>query len=63
MFIGFKTDSFGVVTGFMAIWMGACGGTFQAWRCDKGLWMLSALFLTMSLLCYAGFTQMATSAT
>ena len=56
MFLGFKTDDFGVVTGFMAIWFGACGGTFGAWRCDRGLWMLSALFLTIALFCYAGFT-------
>src|SRR5437773_7140253 len=53
---GRVSDGFGVVTGFMAIWFGACGGTFGAWRWDRGLWMLSALFLTIALLCHAGFT-------
>lgn len=55
-FLGFRLDGFGVMTGFMAIWLGACGGTFGAWRDDKGLWMLSALFLALALLCYGGFT-------
>lgn len=27
-----------------------------AWRYDKGLWMLSALFLAVAFLCYGGFT-------
>jgi hypothetical protein len=55
-FLGSRLDGFGVITGFMAIWLGACGGTFGAWRDDKGLWVLSALFLALALLCYGGFT-------
>jgi len=56
IFLGFNRDGFAAVTGVMAVWLGACGGAFEAWRCDRGLWMLSALFLAMALLCYAGFT-------
>ena len=55
-FLGSCLDGFGIITGFMAIWLGVCGGTFGAWRDDKGLWMLSALFLAFALLCYGAFT-------
>jgi hypothetical protein len=31
----------------MAVWLGAVAGSLHKWREEPGLWMLSALFLTM----------------
>ena len=48
--------SFLFLTGFFALWLGACGGTFPSWRSEPGLWMLSALFLVISAGLYGIFT-------
>jgi len=37
----------GVISGVVAVGLGACGAVFSAWRRDAGLWMLSLLFLAM----------------
>ena len=42
-------DGFGLITGWMAIWLGASGGSFGQYRKDSGLWMLSGLFLMIVL--------------
>lgn len=55
MLLGFQVEGFGVITGFMALWLGACGGAFRAWNSDRGLWMLSALFLAVTAVFFAGF--------
>jgi len=48
-------DSFLFLTGLFALWLGACGGTFRSWRTERGLWMLSALFLLISAGLYGIF--------
>jgi hypothetical protein len=40
-------DGLGVITGFMAIWLGATAGSLRRWQEEPGLWMLSALILAM----------------
>ncbi len=42
----------GLVTGWTAMWLGTCGGSFRQWRLEPGLWMLSGLFLTISLVSF-----------
>lgn len=44
------------LTGFFAVWLGACGGMCRSWRSEPGLWMLSALFLSFSGVLYGMFT-------
>ncbi len=54
MLIGFillvvsRFVDFGQITGWMAIWLGACDGSFPRWRDEPGLWMASGLFLALS---------------
>jgi hypothetical protein len=48
LFVVSPSVGFGEVTGWMAIWLGTCGGAFPRWRDDPGLWMLSGLFLALS---------------
>jgi hypothetical protein len=43
----------GTFTGGAAIWLGACGGAFRQWRIEPGLWMLSGLFLALTLPAFA----------
>jgi hypothetical protein len=38
-----------LVSCWMATWLGACGACFRDWREEPGLWMLSGLFLAVSL--------------
>jgi len=38
-----------VTCGTTAIWLGTCGACFRGWREEPGLWMLSGLFLAMTL--------------
>ena len=49
-------DGFGIITGFMAIWLGSAAGCFHRWREEPGLWMLSALILAMCSTFYAFMT-------
>ncbi len=46
---------FGALTGWMAMWLGTCGATFRQRRHDPGLWMLSGLFLAITLALSAMF--------
>src|SRR5579864_6308643 len=39
--------SFGVFSAWMAMGLGATGGTFREWRSEPGLWMLSVFFLSI----------------
>jgi hypothetical protein len=34
--------------GYALMFLGACGGVFQKFRSERGLWMLSALFAAMT---------------
>lgn len=51
---------FGLLTGWAAMSLGACGGTFHRWREEPGLWMLSGLFfpvfsIGLAFFAYASF--------
>jgi len=48
-FIASKVEGFAVLSAFTAMWLGACGGSLQAWKTERGLWMLSSLFLVIAL--------------
>ena len=52
LFIIAYYSGFGVVTGWMALLVAACGGVFRPWRTEKGLWMLSAFYLVFSVALY-----------
>jgi hypothetical protein len=42
----------------MAVWLGACGGSFRRWRDEHGLWMLSGMFLAFSCVAFTLFVAM-----
>jgi len=46
---GGRFGGLGAVTCWMAVWLGTCGATFRRWRDEPGLWMLSGLFLAITL--------------
>lgn len=50
--LAWRLDGAGVLTAFMAIWLGACGGSLGAWRTERGLWMLAGLFLAIGATVY-----------
>ena len=50
-----RVAGFGALTGWMAMWLGTCGATFRQGRHDPGLWMLSGLFLPITLALSATF--------
>jgi hypothetical protein len=50
-----NVPGFGIVCGTMAVGLGAMGPVFAAWRSERGLWMLSLLFLVPSVALYAVF--------
>ena len=43
---------FGIFTGFMAVWTGACAITFENWHSDRELWRQAAVFLFFGLIGY-----------
>jgi len=45
--VGILSHGTGITAGVMALTLGASGGAFERWREERGLWMLSALFLLM----------------
>jgi hypothetical protein len=52
---GYRCETFGFVTGFFLIPLGASGGVFDTWRRERGLWMLSCAFLALFLPIYTVF--------
>lgn len=57
VFVGLASALVGYrLAGWMAIFLGICGACFQGWRYEPGLWMLSGLFLPITLL---GFVPLA----
>src|SRR5436309_3242492 len=50
-------DGLGVITGSIAIWLGATAGSFGQWRQEPGLWMLSVLNFGMSALVWMCFVN------
>ena len=44
-----------VVSGVMAVMLGAVGGACHTWRTEKGIWMLSALFFLPSVALFLFF--------
>ena len=53
LFVAHRLNGFCAIPAFAAIWLGACGGSLQAWRTERGLWMLSGFFLAISLAVYS----------
>jgi hypothetical protein len=47
------TDGLFVITGFMLVWLGASAASVARWRVERGIWMLSALFMGIALAVYA----------
>ena len=41
---------FGVISGVMAVWFGACSGAFAGRQSERGIGMLSAVFLAITAL-------------
>src|SRR4051812_37305294 len=50
---GGRFGGVGAIIGGTAIWLGACGACFHGWREESGLWMLSGLFLAITLPSFA----------
>ena len=51
--VGLQTNGPGLAVGMMAGWLGASAGAMQSWRTERGVWLLSALFLVIALTCFA----------
>lgn len=54
------TTGLGVVTGFMAVWLGAVGCSLERWQTERGLWMLASLFYLICLPLYLLLTVFST---
>jgi hypothetical protein len=44
-----------VFTGLACYWLGLLGSGFASWKTERGLWMLSAIFLIPTMFAYAWF--------
>jgi hypothetical protein len=53
--LGYRFQTFGFITGFFLIPLGAGATSLAAWRRKPGLWMLPCVFLALFLPIYAIF--------
>ena len=55
LLVTLSLDAPGMITAFMATWLGASAGSLQPWRRERGLYQLSTLFFLLSLVLYSLF--------
>jgi hypothetical protein len=53
--LSFLGLDYGIITGFFAVGLGASGGAFTKWLCERGLWMLAVLFFVIYAFVYVCF--------